>query len=391
MKTKITFLILSFFTLTLFSQTTIDYSLAEFWDGTDWQNRFKYEYQYNTNNELIVSTSLIWHYSGSGWVNSSKNIYTYDTNSNIIERKEQDWNEATNQWENTNKQIRTINGNNNPIQFLNYDWSGTQWIVSYKTTISYISSGIINESLNLNWDGSQWVNEGKSTYNYSVNNKFDNIIYQYWDGNYWVTSKKSNYSYYGNGKISHILSQEWTSNQWQDFDRQEYQLDSNFNRLFNINHDLSSGTDPYEKYEYTYDASVLMSTITHPFNDTLLYNLGFEDNPYTNKVLNEIQSSFNNGVWEQENRLTFHYDNTTRIDDFTNNTINIYPNPAINSIKFDTKHQLNNYQIIDINGKTVMQGNLENKQIDVSNLSNGMYFTILTTEHGKAVKRFIKQ
>lgn len=58
-----------------------------------------------------------------------------------------------------------------------------------------------------------------------------------------------------------------------------------------------------------------------------------------------------------------------------NEVLNIYPNPAVNELVFDNQINATAYQVLDVNGKIVMQGNLSNgvNSLNVSSLSVGQY------------------
>lgn len=78
------------------------------------------------------------------------------------------------------------------------------------------------------------------------------------------------------------------------------------------------------------------------------------------------------------------------VEDFSQNDFQIYPNPASEYLHIKT--QLSNYNCSIYNslGQKVNATLSENK-IDISNLSNGIYFLKIETETGAATKKFIKQ
>lgn len=72
-----------------------------------------------------------------------------------------------------------------------------------------------------------------------------------------------------------------------------------------------------------------------------------------------------------------------------------YPNPANNVVNISNNYNitLTNVDINDINGRTVKTmkvNNLSEVQIDVTELSAGVYFMNINTDSGIAVKKFIK-
>lgn len=71
----------------------------------------------------------------------------------------------------------------------------------------------------------------------------------------------------------------------------------------------------------------------------------------------------------------------TRVDEQAENTLKFYPNPATDYLYVDTKKEVN---IFDLCGKLVLQSQGTSK-IDVSSLSDGMYFVKQGDYCGKLV------
>jgi len=84
--------------------------------------------------------------------------------------------------------------------------------------------------------------------------------------------------------------------------------------------------------------------------------------------------------------------NVLSINEFTNsNTIALWPNPTkailnINSLFNDT---ISIVKIYDLQGKLVME--FSNNSINVSALSNGLYFVKIVTDKGEQTKKFLKE
>ncbi|MAZ72782.1 MAG: internalin [Flavobacteriaceae bacterium] len=75
-------------------------------------------------------------------------------------------------------------------------------------------------------------------------------------------------------------------------------------------------------------------------------------------------------------------------------TISVYPNPSENKLFINSKnHSIQNYEIVDILGKTVLMNPAETTtlEIDVATLHPGNYFIKLVTQNGTFYKRFIKK
>ena len=78
------------------------------------------------------------------------------------------------------------------------------------------------------------------------------------------------------------------------------------------------------------------------------------------------------------------------INSINEEKLNIYPNPANDVLKIETEYEINEIAIYDIYGRRQVTVT-PNRQIDVADLTSGVYFIKINTEKGNIVKRFIKQ
>ncbi|MCF6130843.1 M4 family metallopeptidase [Flavobacterium wongokense] len=81
-------------------------------------------------------------------------------------------------------------------------------------------------------------------------------------------------------------------------------------------------------------------------------------------------------------------------EEFTANTVSIYPNPANNALNFSVRNGVNvsAVTINDVSGKQIYKlANLSNNSIDVSSLASGVYFITFKTDNSSVTKKFIKE
>lgn len=76
-------------------------------------------------------------------------------------------------------------------------------------------------------------------------------------------------------------------------------------------------------------------------------------------------------------------------DELENITINLYPNPAQNTLSVDGS-EVDAYQIFNSLGTEIKSGVPDLNKIDVSNLQSGTYTIKLNTEKGPVIKHFTK-
>jgi Secretion system C-terminal sorting domain len=80
--------------------------------------------------------------------------------------------------------------------------------------------------------------------------------------------------------------------------------------------------------------------------------------------------------------------------DFSNEAFSISPNPASDFVTIlSDNNAISNIEMTDVNGrivKTIKVGNLNETNVNISDLSSGVYMMKITTENGNATRKIIK-
>jgi hypothetical protein len=117
---KITLLMLiAFMTITAHGQNKLLSSIQEYYDGSSWVNNQGYNYEYDSNNNLIVETGLS--YVNSVWKSYELTTYTYNASNKVTQVNHQNWNGLTNQLENSYRTINTYT-NGKITETVEYSW-----------------------------------------------------------------------------------------------------------------------------------------------------------------------------------------------------------------------------------------------------------------------------
>jgi hypothetical protein len=67
----------------------------------------------------------------------------------------------------------------------------------------------------------------------------------------------------------------------------------------------------------------------------------------------------------------------------------VYPTPSSDVIYIETKTTPGNLQLLDMSGKKVHTQRINSKSVDVSDLSAGIYFLVITSNNLQIVKKVI--
>lgn len=69
--------------------------------------------------------------------------------------------------------------------------------------------------------------------------------------------------------------------------------------------------------------------------------------------------------------------------------LTVFPNPAQTTLYVSEIEKNTNYKVIDLSGKVVMQGSTNSSQIDINDLTPGMYLISIDTKEGKRTTKFV--
>jgi hypothetical protein len=81
--------------------------------------------------------------------------------------------------------------------------------------------------------------------------------------------------------------------------------------------------------------------------------------------------------------------NALSLNEYLNNDFTLYPNPAKDKLSIKIDSEINLIEIYTLLGKKVLQSKAQ-QEIDISQLSNAVYFIKVYTQEGAGIKKFIK-
>lgn len=397
---KITLLMLiAFTTITAHGQNKLLSSIQEYYDGSSWVNSQGYNYEYDSNNNLIAETDLVWNSTSGAWESDDKTTYTYNASNKVTQEIFQNRNRLTNQLENLNREIYTYT-NGKITEIAGYYWDNLNWENYYKTQITYNSNNLPEIGIDYFWDGTRWVLERRTTVTYNSINKITSRVYEEWANSKWVNASKSLYTYNSNNKLITERGAKWDefNNIWVEAGafRADYELDATGNRISRT--ESESGSND-RKEVYTYDTSNFMSSFAHPFKDKTGVDYLFEDFPYVNKVLitNRFIFNPNTNSYTNNSRTTYNYNSaitlSTETLEIADKNITFYPNPTqdLLFIKTASNTSIDKITITDLTGKKVIEQKQNTTQVNVQNLAKGIYILEVFVGQNKQTRKFIKE
>jgi hypothetical protein len=381
---KITFLLFTIISVSLFGQTKLTSSLSEYYDGTSWLSSNKTEYTYDGSNNLIEEKELFWDASSNQWKTNSKNLFSYNSNNKVTVELYQYGTNSNNNFSQS-RTTNTYNSSGNLMQILDEKHENSVWRNSSKVDITYSNNRIVS-GLSYDWNGTTWVfgdDSGQTTINYNTNGTVSNSVSDSWDGSNWVADYKAVYSYNADNKVSMEENQTWDGNAWIVEYRTEYTYDANGNVINQVEFYFDEGVESsVNNQTYVFDTTKLMSSFTHPFKDKTGIEYLFSVNKFVNKILTESSNDY---------RLTYNYgEATASANNFSLVNFAVYPNPTKNRLTVDDHgFSIKNIELFNILGKKVMISTTN--QLNLENLVNGIYLLKVNDVKGNiATKRIVK-
>lgn len=150
-----------------YSRETMTYSngklmvnLYQKWDGSDWVNVSKAEYNYYTDEILMV---IIWNWNGTTW--TSDFMYTYTTSGNTQEMLYQYMQGGA--WQNEERVTTTYNADGTKDVELTEFFENSTWKDAYKKIYHY-NNGHYDVVMEYFWSNGAWTDNGKATYEYDA-------------------------------------------------------------------------------------------------------------------------------------------------------------------------------------------------------------------------------
>lgn len=134
--------------------------LYQEWDGSNWNNLSKAEYNYYTDEILMV---IIWNWNGTTW--TSDYMYTYTTSGNTYEMLVQYMQGGA--WQNEERVTTTYNEDGTKDAVLTEFFETNAWEEAYKDIYHY-TNGHFDEIMEYFWINGAWTDNGKSTYVYDA-------------------------------------------------------------------------------------------------------------------------------------------------------------------------------------------------------------------------------
>ena len=371
---------------------------------------------YDDVHNLVQYLILSWHNDTHNWIDSLQFFYTYNASNQVINLIQQSWQMdayGNFSWMNVDNSTTEYNklGQESIFNYQYWDNYNNIWVDSWKHDLTYDSNGNNTLILESYWDGSQWIPGINFINEYDAYSHITSNPIQIWDYNVndWTNGFQYLYKYDTLGNNTSMLLQSW------NFDEGTWDncllKTLTYNKSNKIDNYLFQYWDPFSFAWYETQRGIYKY-------DTLGNNtciLGQDYNPYTNTWDESWQNSYtyndqnkqisssslyfdaNLGIWYSGNttkNAKFSLFDPITIKPTTVSRLEVFPNPARESVTILNNIPINQIKIFDMLGNAIFlqKYSQENVQLDITNLKSGEYLLNIKNSDGTAeTKRLIKQ
>ena len=337
-----------------------DYFLDRFYsdDGVD-----QIQFYYNADNLLESYHSIS---NAGGEIDDLIDSLYYDERGNVI--RIDFFQYYNNEWIFPSYITYTYDDDNHRITRTNYnDWgSGFELQGIY----TYFYDGDLLTSYEMTLGGTLLM---RGTYTYNEEGLCTQLLEEYndaWGGTGWSNSALTTYTYDEAGNCTNETNAYW-SNGWVP--------DSSVDRLFDANgnckqREKHSNGQLAERVTYTYDEACTINHVLLPYHPEPNYTW----DPFANRPISYAWEAANDGgqlVYVCDYIFEYGaFEGVPQHDAPVTDMMTVYPNPTQGEMTISLDG-MNRYELIDMNGQTVMQGQANGKwhTIDVSELASGLY------------------
>ncbi len=279
-----------------------------------WVPQIRTQTNYTAFDSLNVELNEF--YDSNVWTNTSRILHTYNAQNRDTLLTNENWNSNTNQWRGNSRYIFTLNANGQVA---------TSTLQKYDTIAA------------------SYINYIQQNYEYDTANRLTVYTRKFWNSaiSSWANSDKSTYSYNANGDIDQSLAETW------DYTNLEWLLATLTTTTYNANN-WQTGF-------------LLQSRNGSSWVNSAQLHYTYNTQGY---LTNELREQWNTNTFEWSNYAQNFYEYETNplvnsIQDIKPVKLSVYPNPTNGPVTFINTDKNSAYEIYDMQGRLVQQGNLQ--------------------------------
>lgn len=368
-----------------------------------WEKYDKTEPAYDSDGNLLSTSSYDWSKATGDWVQSSQEEFSYDTQGHQTLRVNYYYDTASKTWSCNNREERAFDSHGNEIMYIYYGWSypSDEFGPQRKVTRVFDSKNQLLEEANFSWntESNQWIGSYKTTQEFDSNGHLTEIISLSWDteNNQWTTDSKTQSSFdsYGNEILTLDLSYDPSTGTWLEYYRTEQKFEADGDILETLTLAAKDSSGQYTskfKHQYLYNQDFYEVDAAVPYE--------WSGKVPVHMILGSVTMKWDqtSGTWIKFQNHDYWYSDfkgSSSIPETPLTSIRVFPNPVsdVLFVESDQSSEPIIFEMADITGKQVISKTLNGSrnQVQLSELPGGLYIyrVIMNGEsyYGKVVKK----
>lgn len=344
------------------AQRNVSSKISHLFNSMGYDTAYCALYSYDANNSVL--SEQFQNYQNGNWFTATENTYTYNGNNNVtsyLNRMADTSGNLIDQF----KVLRFYDANQNLIVDSAFYSLNNTWLPWLITVNSYDAQNNIITTLQM---GDNSVNLSLTNFYYNTFGKQTTAEFFNWDNSTWVLSGRDTMIFDANQNLLKVVNQVYDGVSFRDLYQTQYSYDQNANIVL-CEYSFEDTLNSYLLYRYSY------SYIGNELDYSVL--IAFAQDPTMVTVTDSIQN----------------FRTPTEIRDLSDGIeVYVYPNPSWSMINIVSTNDLLAAGIVNSSGKLIRQitFNKNSTDINISDLSSGVYFLKIITSKGDKTVSFIK-
>lgn len=360
-------------------------------------SRTTYVYDGKNLIENLVET-----YNLGTWVNSYRLTLNYNLDGDLVKEELQDW--FDNKWNTTYGIARDYDYTKTDTSvIIDSMWNGYIYEPVQKTLEIFVPGTKDYSEMQLQMrdaSSTNWVEMYRELYTYDVNNILINLKKQNWNGSDWVNFMQLvDYRWDSlNNRVNSYVTQSWSDamQQWSNYTIDTFEHD-NYKGLINTTYYfMPGGLTPATRSTYLNDS--LMNQKVTKYELWNMQNNAWEPSMHNESfyiydtdsvILTKIDLALvKNYEIDSTVKTVYYYNVLSGVNNIKTFDYNLYPNPAKNNVNIKMSNGLSTERVEvmvkNISGQTISKHmfNAENINLDISDLTSGLYLLQIKTQTG---------
>ena len=399
-------------------------------------SRTKTVYDYNSQNKTEDIFIQTFDFDNGIWMNTKRTHFIYDFKSRLVECQTSIWSTDEADWDITKKVIYAFNDETQTLTVSFRKKVNGQWVwdvftdqslfndpnlAEWQRTLANVYGGVGQLEISLHYDMVETAFPLLSEWYYKIETDEGNVTYQHLEYTNDTTINdeprikvvvRTNQIYDKSGQVqqTHEYIMERDSKvYWWNKDLQEFTVLYDYLAEPGEGWEIKVGlesiavhVDSIGNFEYQGEVHRVLhvSDANGVFNGDIVVGLGHLTSFFPEKLMRNATRMNVEGLrcyWVGE-ALLYHqgedcdavYYHFHEVDEDEQCGVRVYPNPADDILRVEMSHQegaFGEFRITNLLGQTVMTGRISGETIDVSALSQGMYFLTIDGQSFKIMKR----